>query len=363
MKYKKTQFSIIVAITLFVVFGVVGNSEAEITSVIGNIFNGENMTITGSGFGNGPNVIFFDDFEKGENNAEIMTGSDSSQVGEINHLNGVLFPYYTNSTSVSGSLAFQADISENWMESAEVSLPENTRELFVSWWLYLPAGDNYPGETDPMGINWKQMWVLGESTTDDDLVIPSKLPTSWFINGNDNNPGYNKYITVDFQKGEWKRLSVWLKGGYQNDGSVYLWELDDPNGVLVRNSDDGVDNLKEGGAWESVGINRYARPAPNSHPTFDDVYIAAGDHSRARVEIGNNQTYEDCTKLTVATPSEWSDTEITATFWQGQFAYGDNAFVFVVDEDGNVSTGYPISFDSGVLDTTPPFAPSGLSVD
>jgi len=323
------------------------NSAPSISDAGGNFSNAGTIIISGSGFGNnGPNVVFFDDFEKGTNGDEILTGIGSAQVGKIRNVNGISKPYYANSASVSGSLAFQADMSSSWYEYAQIDLPDDCRDIFISWWLYLPLSDNAPGEGNPAGRNWKQMWIQGESTSDDDLVIPT-LHTSWQINGNEPDPGYSKYVAIDFQKGEWKRLSAWLKGGSQNDGACHFWELDDLNGMVQRVNDNSVNTLKNGGAWEKVRINGYGRQTLNSHPTFDDVYLASGPSARARIEIGNNAVFEDCTKLTIATPTSWNDTQITATLWQGQFEFGDNAHLFVVDEIGEVSSGHPITIGGG----------------
>ena len=327
----------IVMITFFVVMQTSLFANPSISGISGKFSNSEEIIIAGSSFGtNGPNVVFFDDFEKGTVNSRIMTGSDSAQVGMIGeNLNS---PYYTDSTSVSGSLAFQADNSSSWMVSSMVDLPLNCRNLYISWWLFLPSGDNYPGETDSAGINWKQIWILGNDTVTDDLVIPVRLNTTWLVNGNDINPGYRKYITIGFQKGEWKRLSCWLKGGYLNDGQFHFWELDNPNGLIQRAEDNNINILKKGGAWKQVGINRYARPAANCHPTFDDIYIASGPYARARVNIGNNSVYSKCTNLTIATVTNWTNSSIKAVFRQGSFKNGDTAYVFVIDADGNVST-------------------------
>ena len=48
---------------------------------------------------------------------------------------------------------------------------------------------------------------------------------------------------------------------------------------------------------------------------------------------------------------------------QGSFENGDSAFLFVVDEDGNVSSGHPITFGaSGGEQPSPPSPPSGLKI-
>ena len=332
-----------------------------ISNVQGEVSDGALITINGSDFGNtGPNVLFFDDYEGGTNGANILVGSGSAKVGQFASTSGTAGnPYYTNSASVSGSLAQQSNmqgIPNGGYAWSQVDLPSNTTDIFICWWLYLPSEDNAPGEGD--ALNWKQMWIQGASTGDDDLVVPTILgreawsSRSYPIIAN-NNP-YIKYLSLNFQKGVWKRLWVWVKGGYSNDGQVHYWELDGE--VKTRVSDDNVTNLYSGGIFEKVRINGYGRVTNNCHPTYDDVYIATGPDARARIEIGDQSSYFDCTKLTMVTSDSWSDTVITGTVRQGLFKNGDSAYVFVVDSDGAVNPqGYPITIGStsGALPNPP----------
>ncbi|NTW27232.1 MAG: hypothetical protein HGA36_02840 [Candidatus Moranbacteria bacterium] len=91
-----------------------------------------------------------------------------------------------------------------------------------------------------------------------------------------------------------------------------------------------------------------------------DFYV---DKTRARVEIGNASTFANCTHREIQIPqTTWNDGQLEIKVNQGSFADGATAYLYVVDEDGSVNAvGYPITFD-GILDTTAPSAPSGLSV-
>jgi len=331
-------------------------SDPVITNVAGNITNGQNITITGTAFGNnGPNVVLFDNFEGGSNGSPINIGENSATFGGWN--NTINSPRYSNSTSVSGHFSFRADQSVHYLVYAQANLPANTRDIFMSWWLFLPAGTNYPGESDDDGINWKQAWIQGDSTTDDDLVVPTKLGGSaWYITGNDTP--YMNWTTVDFVKGEWKQLMVWVKGGHQGDGEFKFWDLTD-QGLYVREDDSNINTMNSDGVREKVRINGYGRRTSNCYPTFDDVYIATGPSAQARVQIGNNSSYNDCTNLAILTPQSWNGSSISAIVNQGSIPNG-SAFLFVVDSDGLVSDGYPISI--GDSSSELPSAPTNLVI-
>jgi len=315
-------------------------SGPSVSGVSGTIDQWETITVSGSGFGSGPNVVLFDDFELGTDGEDIMTGSGSARYGQWNATTGIT--YYDNTTSVSGSLAFQADHSEGWVNYAECLLPSGTMDVFGCWWLYIPSGDKIPGEggTPPNTTNWKTVWLQGEGTTDDDQTLPTFLETSKVIGGNDSP--YNKYLTIGFQKGEWKRVWVWIEGGYSSDGACHYWELDDPNGVIQRVNDNNVSTMYSGGERERIRMNGYGRQTSNCHPGFDDFYVATGSNARARVEIGNDSTYSNCTALAICVPTSWSSSSITAKVNIGGLDSGDSWYLFVFDAGNDGSSGYKV---------------------
>ena len=73
---------------------------------------------------------------------------------------------------------------------------------------------------------------------------------------------------------------------------------------------------------------------------MDDVYV---NTSQARVEIGDNSDFDSCTHREIQPFTAWSDTSITLSVNQGAFSDG-LVYLFVVDEDGAATTGYPITF-------------------
>ena len=309
-----------------------------VSSVSGPIVQRGTLTINGSGFGAAPTVILFDDFEGGTDGNVIMTGSGSAAIGQWNATSGT--NYYDDTYSVSGSLAFQADHVSSYANYAECLLPSGTMDFFGCWWLYIPADDNIPGEGTHDGTNWKTVWVQGTGTSDDDETLPTRLASGWVMAG--NNSPYTKYMSLDFHKGEWKRVWVWIKGGYSSDGACQYWELDSTNGVIQRVDDSNISTMYSGGERERIRMNGYGRTTPNCHPGFDDFYVATGANARARVEIGNNSVYEDCTELAIQAPTSWSSSSISAMCNVGGLGGGD-WYLFVVDAAGNASTGYQVA--------------------
>lgn len=93
---------------------------------------------------------------------------------------------------------------------------------------------------------------------------------------------------------------------------------------------------------------------------YDDIYI---DNSWARVEIGDQPTYSACTHREIQIPQAiWNDGQLQINVNQGSFADNSTAYLYVVDENGEVNiSGYPVTLGAGT-DITAPSAPSGLIV-
>jgi hypothetical protein len=77
---------------------------------------------------------------------------------------------------------------------------------------------------------------------------------------------------------------------------------------------------------------------------YDDIYI---DNTFQRLELGDASTYAACTKRIVQPASAWSDTGITAQLNTGNLPGGSQAYLYVADADGTISSPYgPITINT-----------------
>lgn len=79
----------------------------------------------------------------------------------------------------------------------------------------------------------------------------------------------------------------------------------------------------------------------------DNVYL---DTTWARVMIGDDPVFENCTLREPQIPSSWSDNDITVTVNTGEFPSGKEVYLFVVDADGNPSSGFGPVIIGGTAD-------------
>jgi hypothetical protein len=347
---------------LFVLSGLqLALAVPSIENVTGSIADGDSITISGNGFGdNGPNLELFDDFEKGANGTDIETGPGSATVGEWTSSSGAILPQYSNLEALSGQMSFRADftavgVAQSWTSQVEKVFSEPTTEFFGCWWWLIPAGTNVPGEGASNGVNWKTVWIMdGFQGNDDDLFMPVIMgPTYSMFSG--NTSAYRTGVDLNWSKGQWKRIWVWLKGSTTASGQVNMWELTGSKVEEAANDNNvqvySTSRSDQPHEWGQIHINAYGRPTSNCYPSFDDVYLATGPNARARIEIGNAPNYMACTNLTICTPDSWSDTSIIATVRQGRFQAQEGAFLYVFDANGVCNmNGFAIEFGT----STPP---------
>lgn len=329
-------------------------AEPRIQGVTGVVSEGEKISISGSGFGAvGPTILLFDDFEKGRNGAQIATLPGTAAVGQWDYTQ--LTVRYSTSYSHSGRHALHSDWGSDGAAEGNRLVGKRlgtATELFFSWWQYVPVGAHIPGGGGRFGPNWKFFWLFGARFPQSDyssVLITDDLPPPrgdfiGFGLKNDSNPparyGVGWIYPVEFMKGEWKRFDHYLKWGVANNGHFGLWELKS-TGYHQWANEMNVTTGHEGESWEHLNFPGYGRgDSNNAHTYYDDIYVAKGPGARARVEIGDKSSYLKCKNLAIITVTSWTDGVVTAVVRQGSFTARDNAYLFVIDSLGRISSGY-----------------------
>lgn len=371
-------------IILFSVCSVYSAPTVNTVTPTTTLSDGNTITISGSDFGTtGPNIQMFDNFELGSSGSHISDGTgDSAVIGKWDWNEGDYnndYPTYSTNYKVSGSQSMRCNHAEAYDcgtdgTSASMVLTKST-DFYLSYWMYIPSGQVIPGTTScGPSPNLKVWWLSanGGYASDYGLQITSNsnpldsIALGTIDGGEDRCAGTygagscagEGYVSAPFYRGRWMRFEFYLHGSTGSDGAVYGWLMDSAQPrYLWQNYPSGDNTLysADSTGWGYLHFHGYARKDSNSNTYFDDIYVATGPGARARVEIGNNATYSNCTNLAVQTPTSWSGTSITATVRQGSFGSSDSAYLFVVDSDGNVSSGKAITFGSGGGgDTTAP---------
>ena len=251
-------------------------------------------------------------------------------------------------TSTTQSNTYQCSLEQGLVAS----------EYFISFWYYF----------DKQGSAWStnvKSWILygnesgnyptaysgwGEQLTADD-----DHRTALQDNGGvTDTTMWDGAMCLDNLDGSWHLFQIYIKQSTTNvaDGVYRLWidgslRFDDSTAKTRTTS--YYYNRVRLGFFEEVRTNR------SDAVYIDDVYI---DNTLARVEIGNQPVFANCTHKEMQIPTAWADDEITITLNQGSFTDAENIYLFVVDSDGNASDGLLVSGASGTApgegDTTYP---------
>jgi len=331
-----------------------------ITNVAGTLSNGQSVVITGTDFGaTGPTIEMFDDFEGGTNGNDIENQSaklgawgdsadrDSATYSNLNARGG--------SSSLSMRFWCGATGTEDYQQIRD-SL-SNATYVYQSWWTLMPSGQEWPGHSIS-NVNYKLSWLGAAGGWPDNdyaaLVVLGDPPSVAFTAGCDDpgdGPG-QRYGYVDeggidiadfnMAIGTWIRFSAYFKGS-ESAGEVKFWQVSSEGNEQLSLTNSNPYTQDDGHPWTWINFPGYARGETGTYPQFDDIYIATGAAAQARIEIGNNATYANCTNLAVCTPTAWANGEITCTLRTGSFASDASCYLFVIDSSGSASSGYGIT--------------------
>jgi len=358
------------------IFAFSAHAAPSISGVSGTVGNGLTITVSGTDFGDsGPNVILFDDFSRGTDGQTITL---PAPVGNWSGVSGNA-PIYEaeDGGNIAGRLV-DGDVSRQLQINFDP-----VQEIFLSYRIRIPEGYHFPNTSQPGTFApdsaWKMAWIMDGSSGyrgDDDICLPTWGNGTYFsLIGNDGGikkdgvanplqvgrPGTENHW---FSFSDWNRFSVHMKAGNPDPildkGLIFAQGLSEEFGqkTIIANDRtlfDGDDNVNDNAIsqWTRLNFSGWHRSggvnAVYDHMTrglYDDIYLATGSNSQARIEIGDASVYSDSTKLTIITPDNWSGTSIMATVREGGFSEGEQGYLFVVDSNNNPSVGYPITFSS-----------------
>ena len=323
------------------------SGSPSINQVAGIFSNGQTITITGTGFGScGPTVVLFDDFEKGIEGSNISTSLNSAVVKQWSAVSTDYQPVYSTLQSHSGIKSMLIDYAQQgrW---AEVQF-SGTNCVYFSFWMLVPSDSCVPGVYNQDGPNWKFVLLSGNpwpasdftSVFLQDLPNPAfSLMSAWY----DSAGLYSGSDTATSMiKGRWHRFE-WSFYGHTSAGFIHGWEMNDGSPRRQIQNATGISNLHANDLWGLVRFPAYARQDNVAKNYYDDIYVAIGGGAQARVEMGNNADYSDCTELAILTTRSWSDTTVRANVQHGSFVTGNNVYLFVIDAAGTASPGYPVT--------------------
>lgn len=326
--------------------GEVTGHAPSISGISGELSHGTNISITGSGFGDEiPSIMLWDDFEEGTP-GETLDAAPKTGTWD---LNGGTPAIYSSAYSHSGAQSSYGTTSAGSMYSqfgSPASGGMTDQYYYASFWFIYDYPDGGSGQT-----KFIQLWGTYQQGDYNPGVMSGGFSGTWWAtyialesggilqeNYNDGEPSQN----------QWHHAEMILRQGTPDaeDGSVTI-KIDGD----IEYHQDGVKTRElVGESWERLwffyGFTNMG-DGTSKYNALDDVYLA---DSWARVEIGDDSNYSQCTHREIQVPTSWSADSVQITANPGSFSPGDTAYVFVVDESGTASEGYPVDIGPGYHD-------------
>lgn len=300
--------------------------------ISGSVRQGEELTIKGSGFGQGPNVIIYDDFEGVHEGLIPLTSPLIGQWTSVSTTYKARYHEYGYSGTTSFSMQDDLATTDSYgKKDAQLKVRfDDTQEVFMSFQVAVPPGKHFPGAPtrDEWGAasHWKMTWLMdtddgfGSNDGKADLCIPTNGQAKALqIVGNTDNVGWVGSLDDLFDIDGFNRVAVWVRAHPDEpaaSGYTWIqWLSSKTNPIFTREHIKPVFNALatsptsyQWNQWNVPGW--FGNSLVNPGGVYDDVYLSTGANAPARVEIGDAPDYEDCTELSIMPPTSWSDTEI-----------------------------------------------------
>ncbi|MCG3204780.1 MAG: hypothetical protein KCHDKBKB_01497 [Elusimicrobia bacterium] len=313
----------------------------EVAGFTGTFSNGANIVIEGRSFGSKTQAspLTWDTLESGRFSADWASTHDLGIVSnEVRHIRSRQTAHlnFTNNQN-EGKLQAGSQVYRKWFAQYWFRVSPNW-----DWGTSTYGGPN----TFLANIKVFRLWNPGSTT--ENFVLA--------FNGWDNiirwdvenvSPEQTGVALPDaiskMTKGSWHLIQFEFEENSapdRSDGKFRMWF----DGKLTSNESRIKTRQREAGYKRPflIGFSEVwggNDKAPNDF-YMDDIYM---DSSWARVEIGDQSIYGNCSKREIQIPTRWNDNQIQVQVNSGGFNVGETVYLFVVNDQGEISNpGLPL---------------------
>lgn len=341
----------------------------------GDFTDGGSVIIYATGsenFGSGPDYALFDDFNGGINGDPIPLTSPILGQWTVNGGASGNRPQYYTAESHSGTSCIKPAKGSSYDGVQWRPTPTLQTEFFISGWHKVASGLYWSNTTaiQTIGQRWKIHWLMNTDATyndaGDDVVVPSNVSTdSLAMTGNSCDfhsssaaatPKTSSYFITAHQPSNWWEWNEWNKmefyGKVTGDGALTEneFEMTLSNSVTqIRKYSRSDVALHCGGGYNTWIVPGWIDTDPTNNPNmdnvghlYDDVYLALGANSYARVEITDNSDHTSSVETAIQPHSSWSSSAITITCKKGGHASLSGKWVHVIHGDRTIAKSFQI---------------------
>jgi len=289
-------------------------------------------------WGTGPDVHLYDRMERpGADVGDVPSLRATTGKWQLDHSDSPDLRADSHSGEFAVRIQDQNESSRLQTEFAE------TTEVFLSYCVKIPEGKSMPGTEQPGEFPdasvWKMAWLFHEDQSDDvDICLPTWTPIL-SIGGNSLHPEVDVLDAKEpdwWQWGEWLRFSFWLECGPDptaDDGRI-RWQVVS-EGEQTQVVADAEVPIMQGGdppfAWRRLNVPGWAQnknvSGENVEALYDDIYVATGPNSNARLELSNSLEYGASTRIQLCDVRSWDSNRVSAVLEKGSLDSVENAVI------------------------------------
>lgn len=355
-------------IALLLLLPAIAIGAPSITSYSGTVSDGNSITISGSDFGTKTTVapLVFEDFDTndtGRQDGDTLRGESCSDYGTwIDDANDTTPTFEADDVRTGSTLSSYHPLdcnntSANHAPSTITFSDSHKPTVLISYWLRMDwANMSGSGNIKIMRMRIAEdSWTYeGDTSTSLRMGAHGDLTDAYFTmymeSGGADWPGEAvgpTTLNFTLSQATWQHYILMFSASDDDtaNGTATIWQ----DGNLLIDTD-VMETWDDSDEWERLTFGWYCAlyTGGDVDIKYDDIYV---DDTWQSVWIGNDSTWASCSHREVQIPTSWSTTSITATVNQGSFSDG-TAYLFVIDENGDPSSGYEITLGAS---STPTF--------
>lgn len=330
------------------------------------------LTITGTGYGSGPNVVLFDQFigTHGQSTFAGRTPEVGNWTAVSSYGNGDPQMYYDEATNRTWlSCRDINNIGQSGIRNRSLyKYTGDITEFSFSLRAYVPIGFRFPDAptagAQPDDSSWKMTWFSqgpsnGNTLSNRDsparnVCIPTQIGSgSISIGGNNNGPSYfQDYVRAIY--GNFSHTAPTFYNWYQSGAGTYnvydqIGEFICANNNTVTRQIRSIDpfhsssagqestfTTRSYNAFEFTGWFTDSYNYINCLPLLTDARLAVGPNSRACVLISNSPTLLTAGQIYHGDIISWDNTNGIQFKIYAHSDFGPNTHVHVIKADGTL---------------------------
>jgi hypothetical protein len=316
------------------------------------------LTLSGSNFLSGPNIVLYSSFADGIDNEVIPL--DNPTIGQWAN-NGTAARFIAYHGNDMGFKLYND--GQTGFPILNAVFPYYTADVFVSYSVTTPENSFFP-YADKAGVfpdasSWKLTWLMDDGGYRDrdgkaDLCAPQFSGYgSVGFSGNDGSLSYvdNGKVWWDFYNTN--HLSFYTKVSTINpqteNGTLFFQSASQGKGMynfLLTDKPAALSTANTSYQYNMINFPGWYRKGTkdNFQAIYDNIYIAVGSSHVARLELTDSPTYASSTKVYTIPYETWNNNKIRLNFTTIALPNIDKLYLHVTDKFAQRSNqGYAIS--------------------